>query len=164
MSRADANPWFNKVTLDMVHAQPLFAGLNLRLSAKGQYARAPTPASEEFSVGGADYGRAYNSGEATGEDGVAASAELTYMPGWKIPMVNRLQPYGFYDFGKAWDRRSDSSTGLAQSLSSAGFGIRSYLINGLTFRLEYAYPLTKQPSNQTDGKNGRVFFFTGWSY
>lgn len=164
MSRKDANPYFGKATLDLVHAQPLAKGLALRLRVSGQVARTPTTASEEFSIGGADYGRAYNSGEATGEDGIAGSAELSYTPDLKVPYIRRLQPYGFYDIGKAWDRKSNTSAGLSQSLSSVGIGIRVFALFGLNFRLEYAYPLTKHPSNQNNGKKGRVFFFAGWSY
>lgn len=163
-SRADANPYFTKGTLDLVHEQPLPVGMELRLSATGQYSRTPTVASEEFSAGGGSFGRAYNSGEVTGEDGVAAAVELSYAVNREIPMIRRLQPYGFYDFGKAWDRRSSSQVADGRSLSSAGAGVRAVTMYGITFRLEYAYPLTKHPSNQTDGKEGRLFFFTGWSY
>jgi len=163
-SRADADPYFTKGTLDLVHVQPLPAGMELRLSATGQYARTPTLASEEFSAGGASFGRAYNSGEVTGEDGIAAAAELSYVVDREIPMIRRLQPYGFYDFGKAWDRRSSSQVADGRSLSSAGAGVRAVTIYGITLRLEYAYPLTKHPSNQTGDKEGRLFFFTGWSY
>lgn len=163
-SRADANPYFSKGTLDLVHSQPLIRGLALRLSATAQYSRTPTVASEEFSLGGASFGRAYNAGEVTGEDGFGVAAELSYQSSVKIPMVRSLQLYGFYDFGKAWDRGSGSQVAQGQSLSSAGAGIRVAAAYGFNFRLEFAYPLTKQPSNQPNGKDGRVFFFTGWSY
>ena len=163
-SRDDAHRYFSTATLDLAHVQPLGEGFELRLNATGQYARTATIASEEFAVGGAEFGRAYNSGEITGEDGVAFSVELNFNPRVKIPLIRRVLPYGFYDFGKAWDKSPGSSSELGRSLSSAGIGVQVATLFGMTFRLEYAYPLTKHPSNQTDGKQGRVFFFTGWSY
>ena len=163
-SRADSQPHFTKATLDIVHLQPLPAGFKLLLAARGQYARAPLPASEEFSVGGARFGRAYNLGEVTGEDGVAVSAELEYVMDPGIPLIRQFRPYGFYDFGKAWDERSSSSDGLAQSLASAGAGIRLDLIQGATVRLEYARALTRKPSNQTGDKRHRLTFFAAWRF
>jgi hemolysin activation/secretion protein len=161
-SRADAHPYFTKANLDVVHQIALYRGLGLRLSVSGQYARAP--ASEEFSIGGDGFGRAYNSGELTGEDGIAAAAELSYNIQSRIDHFDYIQPYGFYDFGKAWDKSSTASLGLKQSLSSAGIGIRLGFLKGLTARLEYNYPLTREPSNQSSEKHGRLFFFTGWRY
>lgn len=142
----------------------MYKALGLKISVTGQYARAPTPASEEFSLGGDGFGRAYNSGELTGEDGIAVVAELSYYFRPKVDYLTYLQPYGFYDFGKIWDKSSSSSLGLKQSLSSAGIGVRLGLIKGLTARLEYNHPLTREPSNQAGEKHGRLFFFTGWSY
>lgn len=163
-SRADAHPYFTKANLDIVHQLALYRGLGLRLSVTGQYARAPTPASEEFSLGGDGFGRAYNSGELTGEDGIGAAAELSYNIQSKIDYVDYIQPYGFYDFGKTWDKSSNASQGLKQSLSSVGIGLRMGFLKGLTARLEYNYPLTREPSNLGGEKHGRLFFFTGWSY
>lgn len=163
-SRADSNPYFTKATVDIVHARPLYEGVELRLSATGQLARAPLPASEEFSAGGDSYGRAYNSGEISGEDGVGLSAELNYDPGWRLSPFRYLQPYGFYDYSKAWDRRSSSSTGSQKSISSAGLGVRAGLPFGITLRLEFAYPLTSEPSNQVGESLGRFFGFLSWSY
>ena len=160
-SRADSEPTFTKVGLDVVRSQPLFGGLDLMLSATAQYAFAPLPAAEEFALGGARYGRAYNPGEITGENGVAASVEVGYGLVPDDPLILGVKPYGFYDFGKAWDERTGSSLGLAHSLSSAGFGVRIDLIRGVTLDFEYAHPLTRTPSNQSGGKQGRFFVFIG---
>ena len=163
-SRADAQPTFTKAVLDVVHLQPIVDGLSLQIAAIGQYARAPLPASEEFAVGGSRFGRAYNSGEATGEDGVAVSLETGYDIRTGTPLIRQFRPYGFYDFGKAWDRKSSSSTGSHQSVASAGIGLRTRFISGGTLRIEYGYPLTHQPSNQSGDKHGRLFVFGGWRF
>ncbi len=150
--------------LDVVHVQPIVDDLSLRIATIGQFARAPLPASEEFSVGGSRFGRAYNSGEATGEDGVAISAELGYAIRPETSLIRQFRPYGFYDYGKAWDQRSSSSEGLDQSLASIGLGFRMRIIHGGTLRLEYSYPLTHKPSNQSGDKHGRLFFFGRWRF
>lgn len=163
-SRGDADMDFARLNLDVVYARPLFAGITVQLSATAQYATRPTPASEEFSIGGDGFGRAYNSGELSGEDGAAIAAELSRNLGIKRPYLNYMQAYGFYDIGKVWDRRSASSLGPADSLASAGVGLRAGLPYGLTLRLEYDYPLTREPSHQNGEKHGRIFFFASWSY
>lgn len=163
-SRADADMDFAKLNLDIVYARSLFAGITAQISMTAQYATRPTPASEEFSLGGDGFGRAYNSGEISGEDGVGFSAEFSRSLGIRRPYLRYLNGYGFYDIGKVWDRASASSLGPADSLASAGVGLRAGMPFGLTFRLEYDYPLTREPSHQNGEKHGRVFFFASWAY
>ena len=162
-SRGDADMEFAKLNMDVVYARPVIAGITAQISATAQYATRPTPASEEFSLGGDGFGRAYNSGELSGEDGAAISAELSRSLGLKHQYLRYLNAYGFYDIGKVWDRASASSLGPADSLASAGAGLRAGLPFGLTLRLEYDYPLTREPSNQNGEKHGRIFFFASWT-
>lgn len=163
-SRADADMDFTKLNLDVVYARPVFAGITAQISMTAQYATRPTPASEEFSLGGDGFGRAYNSGEVSGEDGIGFSAEFSRDLGIRHPNLRYLNAYTFYDIGKVWDRASASSLGPADSLSSAGAGLRAGLPYGLTLRLEYGYPLTRAPSHQNGENHGRVFFFASWAY
>lgn len=163
-SRADADMDFAKLNLDVVYARPIFAGITAQISMTAQYATRPTPASEEFSLGGDGFGRAYNSGEISGEDGVGFSAEFSRSLGIRRSYLRYLNAYGFYDIGKVWDRASASSLGPADSLASAGGGLRAGLPFGLTLRLEYDYPLTREPSHQNGEKHGRLFFFASWAY
>jgi hemolysin activation/secretion protein len=124
-SRADAEPTYTKAVIDVVHSQALAERVALTVSVNAQYAFAPLPAAEEFALGGERFGRAYNPGEITGEHGIAVSAELGYDLPVEIEYVERVRPYLFYDFGKAWDQDTASSDGLVQSLSSAGLGLRA---------------------------------------
>ncbi len=163
-SRGDADMDFAKLNIDMVYARPLFAGITARIATTAQYSTRPMPASEEFSLGGDGFGRAYNSGELSGEDGVGFSAELSRSLGIRRSYLRYLNGYGFYDIGKVWDRKSASSLGPADSLASTGAGLRAGLPYGLTLRLEYDYPLTREPSHQNGEKHGRIFFFASWTY
>lgn len=163
-SRADAEPTFNRLNLDVVHAQPLPGRFSLLVSASGQYAASPLPAAEEFALGGERFGRAYNPAEITGERGIALSLEMGYDYNPKYELLERVRPYVFYDFGKSWDESSSSSAGLAQSLASAGLGVRMNLAYGATLDFEYAHPLTRTPSNQSGDKDGRFFVFIGFHF
>jgi hemolysin activation/secretion protein len=163
-SRGDADMDFAKLNLDVVYARPIGAGVTAQISMTAQYATRPTPASEEFSLGGDGFGRAYNSGELSGEDGIGFSAEFSRSLGIRHPQLRYLNAYGFYDIGKVWDRASASSLGPADSLASAGAGLRAGLPFGLTLRLEYDFPLTREPSHQNGEKHGRLFFFASWTY
>lgn len=157
-SRADADNAYTKFTGEIVHRQPLIERLSALVSISGQYSRTSLPAAEEFSLGGARFGRAYNVGEFTGEHGVAASAEISYNVEIQNTVVNSLIPYIFFDAGKVWDKSSASSQGLSRSLSSAGTGVRVGLPFGANLRFEYAKPVTHRPSNKGD-KVGRFFMF-----
>ena len=171
-SRADTEPDFTKVTLDAMHLQPMFTRFGLTVAARGQVALQPLPAAEEFALGGTRFGRAYDSGEITGEHGVALSLELGYdaplddydlLNGGLGGLIEEVRPYVYYDVGKAWDDDTSTSQGLAQSLSSLGGGLRLQLAYGVNFSVEYARPLTLTPSTQGD-KDGRVFVFLGESF
>ena len=164
MSRDDAVMDFARLNIDVSHARPLFAGVNIRLSGTAQYATEPAPASEEFSLGGDGFGRAYNSGEISGEDGFGISAEVTYNLDYRNDFIRFMQSYGFFDYGKTWDRRSASSLGPADSLASTGFGLRIGLPHGMSLRLERATPLTRPPSHQNGGTRSRIFVFSNWVY
>lgn len=175
-SRADAQPEFTKATFQIDHARALFDRFVFTGSGKGQVASQQLLASEEFSLGGQNFGRAYNTGEITGEHGFAISLELGYdfqlptlQPSTNVgdkynPDFEQIRPYVYYDFGKAWDDKTISSDGLSQSLSSIGLGVRTRLAYGPSLSFEYAHPLTKIPSNQTTSRLGRLFFFFGWNY
>ena len=56
-----------------------------------------------------------------------------------IPLLERWQAFGFYDFGKVWDRGSEPSA----SLASAGGGLRAWLVRTLSLELLLAKPLTR---------------------
>ena len=157
VSRADAEPDYTKLTLDGVRAQRVHGPVVLLATVGGQFAFDPLPAAEEFAVGGATYGRAFDAGEITGDHGVAASLELQlpFVP--ELDGVDRVTPYGFFDAGWVWDRESAFSEGDSDRLSSAGLGIRAVLFDRVDVGLEYARPVT-EPRTVDDTFGDRVFF------
>jgi len=152
-SRVDAVQTARRTTLDVSRLQRIYGDLSLLVQASGQYAFDPPAASEEFSVGGEDFGRAYDDGEIVGDHGVAALTELRYDQDVGAFGVESVQPYGFYDIGITWDQ-DRSVSDRRDTLTSAGFGLRVATAFGLSASLEFAKPLTR--SRATDDDDDRA--------
>ena len=75
LSRIDGRAVFTKVTLDVSRYQGISNEWGVYVAAMGQYAANPLLSAEEFRVGGARFGRAYNPSEISGDDGAALLAE-----------------------------------------------------------------------------------------
>ncbi|HNQ92569.1 MAG TPA: ShlB/FhaC/HecB family hemolysin secretion/activation protein [Alphaproteobacteria bacterium] len=141
ISRDGAEPNFTKAELEYIRYQPLPEGLLTVLSAKAQKASGSLYSSEEFGFGGQYYGRAYDSSELTGDDGVSASIELQYNDLPQMPDYT-FQPYTFYDIGKVWNANNGQVDSI--SASSAGLGLRFTHLSGLSGSMTMAFPLTKK--------------------
>lgn len=155
LSRADGRPDFTKLTGTAIRQQHLFGNFYLRLSAAGQKAAQPLLVSEQFALGGPQFGRAYDPGEIAGDDGVAGSAELRYVALVQNSAIQSYEVYGFYDLGAVWNMGVNDGIGR-QSLASAGVGVRVALRRNLNCSLEIADPLTRTVAAE-GGKPVRVF-------
>jgi hemolysin activation/secretion protein len=60
--------------------------------------------------------------------------------------LERWQAFGFYDFGKVWDRGDEPDA----SLASAGGGLRGWLVRNISLEGLLAKPLTRD-SQRSDG-------------
>jgi hemolysin activation/secretion protein len=138
-TRFGGDPLFTKITFEASRLQRLTDRFQLYAAATGQKSADNLLSSEEFGVGGASYGSAYDSSEITGVDGLAGRVELRASD----PRIQGLQPYGFYDIGKVWDQYNSDAKSRITSLASAGFGLRASLFNTVAGSVEYAVPLTK---------------------
>jgi hemolysin activation/secretion protein len=157
-SRLDADASFVSLTGHLSHYRDFARYFGVYTSVDGQWADAPLLLSEEFYLGGPVYGRAYNSGELTGDRGVAGSVELRagFDPDWAA--VSFVQGYVFADIAEVWN----FDTG-ADSLASAGAGVRVSFDDWLTARWEIARPLTRTPADEGD-KDARNFVTLSASY
>lgn len=124
-------------------------------SVQGQKSANKLLASEEFGVGGINYGSAYNNSEITGEDGIAGRVELRLNNPVKAP-VNFSQVYGFYDIGKVWDTDNTIVKDRQRSIASAGLGLRVNVNDNLAGTFEAAMPLTRTVETEGD-KDLRLF-------
>ncbi|WP_422364457.1 ShlB/FhaC/HecB family hemolysin secretion/activation protein [Pyruvatibacter mobilis] len=161
LSRRDADPQAASLELSLSRHQPIIDDwLSLTLSGRAQRATGPLVSSEEFSLGGARYGRGYEYGELTGDDGIAGSVELTLAPDLSLDPVTGPALYLFYDTGAIWNRNiffGDSR----QSLSSAGAGIRLTLAEKVSAGFELAKPLDRDTSRTNTQEWQGLFFVSG---
>lgn len=153
LSRNDAETDFTKIEFFGRRVQRLGQMFSFELAGKAQWSDAPLLTSEEFSLGGGAFGRAYDFGELEGEGGVAGLAEARVDLGQYVDFMNQIQFYGFYDVGTVFRDNFQSDW---ESLASAGGGVRLSAY-GLNTDLQIAKPMTRRPTGQED-ENPRYMF------
>ena len=146
LSRVNGNPQYTKVNGSLSRLQGITQNTSFLISGIGQYTNQPLLSAEQFSLGGAQYGQAYDPSELTGDKGAAAKAELRYNTTPKLSFLTNIQYFTFYDIGKVWNIEPQVLTGIpnAQSLSSTGVGLRVNFNPYVSGSAEFAQPLTKQ--------------------
>jgi len=155
LSRAGASGKFSALNFWFARYQTLTDAWSLKLAAAGQTASGPLFTSQQFYLGGIAFGRGYGSAEISGDNGLAGSAELRFDQKTSLRYLSGYQIYGFVDSGVAWNDGYRLSDGL--SLTSAGGGVRFFLVDGLQADIGAAAPLTyRAPDNPTRG--ARVLF------
>ena len=159
LSRTNGHSDFTKVTGVARRKQTLGPRWSLSTALSGQYAFNELLATEEFGLGGEDFGSAYDAFELSGDHGLAGRIELQYGAASEFEYLESYELYGFYDLGAVW-HIDDSNPESRESLASAGLGARVNLIEDIWGSLELAMPLTRSPTvDRDDGeKNLRLFF------
>lgn len=164
ISRLDAMPNFTKAQASYRRVQRVAKDWSGTLSLSGQKASGSLYSSEEFGYGGLAFGRAYDTSEIAGDDGVSAAIELHYQ-GIQPQRNIGLTPYLFYDIGKVWNKNPDQEAHI--SGSSVGAGVYISHISGLSANFAIAQPLTKSidaPLYGGNGKNPRYIFQMSHSF
>jgi hemolysin activation/secretion protein len=145
LSRQDADAHFAKWDFMATHTRSLPRGLSLYGAVAGQWSNEALLQSEEFSVGGVPFGRAYAYGEISGERALAGLAELRWdAPAEFDPFT--LQTYAFLDAARVWNEGADESAAIA----SAGIGVRVGFEDRISAGWELARPLEDAPIGQVD--------------
>lgn len=158
LSRAKGRSDFFKAAATVSRLQALPSDFSLLVSLTGQYSGSALLVSEEFSVGGADFGRAYDPSEISGDRGAAALVELRYDADLGPEGPAALQFYGFYDIGGVWNEDPDTDEPFRKSLASAGAGMRVNITESLYGDLQVAVPLTRDVEAMgTKGDDPRIF-------
>lgn len=149
-SRPNAKSDFEKYTGQISRQQDLafiYPGFGLYGAFEAQLASdGPLPSSEQFGLGGPQWGRGYDPSDVVGDEGWAGKAELQYTgtpPGKFVQWWKSYQFYGFYDKGRVDNNVASAGS---SSLSSAGFGLRMGILDHVTSDLEFAKPLTRDES------------------
>lgn len=158
-SRFNAKTLFTKITGQLERLQPLKHGISLLVGTNWQYANDPLPASEEFILGGSEYGRAYDPAEIAGDDGIAGKIELQYGRSPDKSYLDSYQVYSYYDIGAVWNKKTLATEQKKQTLASAGVGVRLNFTDTLSGSVEASLPLTRKVAAEgTEGDNPRFFF------
>ena len=157
-SRTNGHEEFLKGDVTATRIQKLPGLWSAMVSGTGQLADHPLLASEEFTVGGPTFGRAYDTGEISGDNGYAGVAELRY--GGSVEdsrILESYQVYTFLDYGKVFNYQPVVGESKQDSLTSAGVGFRFNLTHQLSGYIELDKPLTKVVQSQGN-RDSRLFF------
>lgn len=153
-SRAGAKGVFNKLVFDYERTQFFTPNVSMAMGVGGQWANTPLLSSEQYTLGGRRFGRAYEPAELVGERALAFRIEPRYAAAINSPGFRSYQVFGFYDIGKVWKLGSPTpGVPSSQSLASVGLGIRLFMQKNIAASLEAAFPLTK--SIASDAGNPR---------
>ncbi len=138
-SRSDASGRFAKLRVDAWRHQRLFGPFSAQISVSGQAANRPLLAAEEFSLGGARYGRAFDPSELSGDRGWAGSAELRWANPLRLDERVETEIFAFADTGVIWNDQPGKDA--REHLSSAGVGVRARFQSWLRIVAEVATPI-----------------------
>jgi len=147
---------FTKAAGEISRNQTLFspwagASVSLLGLATGQVTENILPPAEKFFLGGSRFTRGFYTGQVSGDNALALTAELQLTAGAEVPVFGRsydvnAQYYLFYDYGQTWENtRNDPN----KMLKSYGLGVRLFLTQNLEFDLEGLRRTTRRP----DGAN-----------
>ncbi|HYC05029.1 MAG TPA: ShlB/FhaC/HecB family hemolysin secretion/activation protein [Azospirillaceae bacterium] len=153
LSRAGGRPDFTRLVLTAERRQEIWGPVALLAGVSAQWAPHQLLSAEEFGVGGAQYGRAYDASEITGDKGFAARVELQVSPG-PPPALDLLQFYASLDGGRVYNYETGDRGGVA-ALLSAAVGLR-LAKGGFYLDLQMAKPLNRDAA-ATGGRKTRPF-------
>lgn len=114
----------------------------LRLNAAGQTSSDRLPGTEQFAIGGDEFGRGYEASVIAGDSGFAVSAEAAFVPAKTPKGFGGSELYGFVDGGKVWYRGRFGYATSHADLRSAGGGVRVRFQNKAILQVEAAKPLS----------------------
>jgi len=160
-SRALGSGSFTRVNGEISRVQPLYRGLHLLLGAAGQWTRETLLASEEFGLGGTQYGRAYDPSEITGDKGLAGKAELFYAI--RAVGMGSVEPYVYFEGGRVYQNHPLPGEDRRSGLKSVGAGVRIGVAGRFSASMEFAKPIHRDVTALGD-RDGRIFLSLSAAY
>lgn len=162
-TRPEGRNDFQKVTGQILRLQQLAPSLSLLGILSGQYAFQPLLPSEDFLLGGAQFGRAYDPAELTGDYGVAFKLELQYGYRVDVKFLRDLQLYTFVDPGIVWRHKPTPDRPASETLVSGGLGVRFNLTEAISGYVEVDKPVNRdfkpnRGASPEGNRDPRVFF------
>jgi hemolysin activation/secretion protein len=145
------NGHFDKWNVSALRLQSVSERLSVFVSLSGQKAGKNLDSSEKFFLGGAYGVRAYATGEAAGDNGYLATAELRYTFSFAaLPGV--WQPFAFVDTGGVTINENPFAPSVPNTrhLSGAGLGLTWVRANAFQVKLTVATRLGSEHSTASD--------------
>ncbi len=130
--------------------QKATGGLTWVNALSWQYTNDALFSSEEFALGGRNFGRGYDSAIITGDQAAAVKTELQYTNKNKY---GKYKAYGFVDYGTLKNLDKNIATrDVAPSLTSAGVGLEFDSNNNWFVKVELAEPIKINPKPTIETK------------
>ncbi|MDR0476566.1 MAG: hypothetical protein LBH14_01310 [Desulfobulbaceae bacterium] len=113
---------YAKFNIYLSRNQQLFGAFSLFAAASAQLTDSPLSSYNQFQLGGAQFGRGFEPGIIKNDNGAAFTIE----PRWTHALTGKtaIQPYLFYDWGRAWSEEDVAGMPDAETLASLGIGVR----------------------------------------
>ncbi|HEY8950883.1 MAG TPA: POTRA domain-containing protein [Rhizomicrobium sp.] len=163
-SRVGASGTYTRANFDASHEHPLFEDVSVLLAASGQTSFGkPLLASEQYSLGGYSFDRAFDPSQITGDSALAGKVELRWDAIQEAGPVSGVQLYGFYEGGEVWQSHALPGTPKHETLSSAGAGARFAVLNQLNADVEWADPLERDVLGGVK-RDSRFLFSVGTNF
>ncbi len=154
-SRAEGEGKFTKATFDVTRIQQLPASFSLLATVTSQFSAHSLLASEEIALGGPSFGRGYDDGEVSSDNGWGGVLELRYSPLMPQFFPHGIQFYTFVDGGTVW-AKADNAGLSGNSVASVGGGVRANIHQNIYTSLELDKPLDAPVRTKGD-KSPRLF-------
>lgn len=160
-SRATASGRFTRFNAEASWLQQLYEGLHVLVGGAAQLTSDSLLASEEFGIGGLQFGRAFDPSEITGDEGFAGKVELLYA--YPARGLGSVEPYFYYEGGRVLQNDPLPGELHRESLESVGGGVRVRVDGGLAATFEYAQPIRRDIA-ATGNRDGRMFVSLSAAY
>lgn len=163
LTRSRGESDYSKISGGFTRLQYLAPSWMFFASGAWQYSFNHLLASEEFTVGGTEFGRGYDFSEISGDTGWSAKAELRFAKSLRKKFFRDMQYYVFFDYGSVWEKGAEEGTDAHQSIATTGGGVRYNLTQQFSGYFELAKPLSARVESE-DHKHFRLFFKVFYRY
>ena len=168
-SRLGAGGSFLKAELQLQRVQWLPFGTYLVLRGGGQLSWNDLPISEQYSIGGADSVRGFESSAYLGDSGYSGSIEWYVPPpiigNWKSPFLKgekikqAIKLVGFFDYGRIFLRDPQPGEYKNVGIAGVGCGLRMELPLGFECRVDVGFPVggVRPRKGSANGEKYRIY-------
>ncbi|WP_442679043.1 ShlB/FhaC/HecB family hemolysin secretion/activation protein [Sphingomonas sp. ASY06-1R] len=146
---------FRKINLRLGDNKVIGKSWILRMNGSAQFTSDRLPSTEQFTLGGDEFGRAYETALISGDTGYGVSGELAFHPVKVPPILSGSEVYMFVDRGSVRYRSRNGFAASRSHLGSWGGGARIAMINRAIIQVEAAHGFNN-PVFYADRRNWRV--------